>query len=230
MSQFLLALGVFLVAHLVPAAPSIRSALVRRLGRTAYLVGYSAVSLALLAWVLNAAQNADVVTLWDPAPWQWLAAFALMPLATFFMVAGLLAPNPMSISLRRGDRVPEIARITRHPVLWGFIIWAAAHVPPNGRLVPVILFASMALFSMAGFMLLDHKARTRLGDETWRTMVQGTSVIPFAALLAGGARWPKLRSLAVPALLSALLFGWFVLQGHRLLIGPDPMAGLLAWF
>ena len=119
MSQFLLALGVFLVAHLVPAAPSIRSALVRRLGRTAYLVGYSAVSLALLDWVLNAAQNADVVTLWDPAPWQWLAAFALMPLATFFMVAGLLAPNPMSISLRRGDRVPEIARITRHPVLWG---------------------------------------------------------------------------------------------------------------
>ena len=226
MSQFLLALGIFLIAHLAPAAPRVRSALVRVLGRTTYLVGYSAVSLVLLAWVLNAARNADVVTLWDPAPWQWRAAFALMPIATFFIVAGLLAANPLSISLRPGDRVPEIARITRHPVLWGFIIWAAAHVPPNGRLVPVILFASMALFSTAGFMLLDRKTRKRMGDETWRTMAQGTSVLPFAALLAGGARGPKLGSLALPALLSALLFGWFVLQGHRLLIGLDPVAGL----
>lgn len=230
MSQFLLALGVFLVAHLVPAAPRIRAALIGALGRVAYLVAYSAVSLALLAWVIHAAQNADVVTLWDPAPWQWLVTFVTMPVATFFLVAGLLAPNPLSISVRRGDKVPEIARITRHPVLWGFIIWAAAHVLPNGRLVPVILFASMAVFSAAGFTLLDHKARTRLGDETWRTMIRGTSVVPFAALLAGRGRGPKLGSLAVPAMVSALLFGWFVLQGHRVLIGPDPLSGLLAWF
>ena len=187
-------------------------------------------SLALLAWVLNAAQNADVVTLWDPAPWQWLAAFALclLPRSSWWRACSrrtlCRSACGVAIAFRKSLASPAT------PYFGDLIIWAAAHVPPNGRLVPVILFASMALFSMAGFMLLDHKARTRLGDETWRTMVQGTSVIPFAALLAGGARWPKLRSLAVPALLSALLFGWFVLQGHRLLIGPDPMPGLLAWF
>jgi uncharacterized membrane protein len=31
-----------------------------------------------------------------------------------------------------------------------------------------------------------------------------------------------------PALIAAAVHGWFVLQGHALLIGPDPLAGLAA--
>jgi uncharacterized membrane protein len=230
MTEFLVALTVFLVAHLAPAAPGVRPALIAVLGRATYLAGYSAISLLLLAWIVVAARNAEVVTLWDPARWQWVTPFVLMPFSLFLIVAGLMSPNPLSISLRQGEGVPEIARITRHPVLWGFILWAASHVPANGSLVPVILFVSMALFSTAGFLLLDRKARSRLGQETWLQLARGTSVVPFAALLAGGGRWPKLRPLVLPAVLSALLVLWFVLQGHRVLIGPDPLPGLLAWF
>ncbi|MGF1631692.1 MAG: NnrU family protein [Kiloniellaceae bacterium] len=52
MTTFLLAIAVFIVAHVVPAATGLRAWLIGRFGRRAYLVGYSLVSLAALAWVI----------------------------------------------------------------------------------------------------------------------------------------------------------------------------------
>jgi len=48
-TQFFLAIAVFLAAHVVPAATGLRGFLIARLGRRAYLVGYSLVSLACIA-------------------------------------------------------------------------------------------------------------------------------------------------------------------------------------
>ena len=72
------------------------------------------------------------------------------------------------------------------------------------------------------------KAHKRIGPERWRELAAGTSILPFAALLSGRARWQALRALVLPALIAAALYIWFVLQGHALLIGPDPLAGLTA--
>ena len=228
MFEFCIALTAFLVAHLIPASRSLRARLILLMGRTAYLVAYSILSLVLLGWLIVAAQRADTVWLWDPAPWQWHVPFIAMPMATFLLVAGLLSANPLSISLRGGTTPGPITAITRHPVLWAFLIWATAHIPPNGTGVALLLFGAMALFSLFGFILLDLKARKRLGPERWRELAAETSILPFAALLSGRARWNVLRPLILPALIAAALYVWFVLQGHALLIGPDPLAGLAA--
>ncbi|MDJ1157518.1 NnrU family protein [Chelatococcus sp. SYSU_G07232] len=229
MVGFLSALTAFLVAHLVPAMPAVRGRLVAALGRGGYLAAYSLLSLGLLAWVIVAARRAETVMLWDPAPWQWVVPFAAMPLAAFLLVAGLAEPNPLSVSLRSGSEPGPVTAITRHPVLWGFLIWACAHIPPNGRLVPVILFGTMALLSCVGFLLVDRRARARLGAERWAALSRRTSVVPFAALLAGRARRPALAPLARAAAVALVLVVWFVAQGHALLIGPDPLAGLPAF-
>jgi uncharacterized membrane protein len=84
----------------------------------------------------------------------------------------------------------------------------------------------MAAFSLLGFIIVDAKARRRLGRERWRALAGKTSVIPFVALLAGRAPWRTLARLLWPAFAAAALHGWFVLMGHALLIGPDPLAGL----
>ena len=168
MFEFCIALTAFLVAHLIPASRSLRARLILLMGRTAYLVAYSILSLVLLGWLIVAAQRADTVWLWDPAPWQWHVPFIAMPMATFLLVAGLLSANPLSISLRGGTTPGPITAITRHPVLWAFLIWATAHIPPNGTGVALLLFGAMALFSLFGFILLDLKARKRLGPERWR--------------------------------------------------------------
>jgi uncharacterized membrane protein len=228
MIEFCAALTAFLVAHLIPASRGLRARLILLMGRTAYLAVYSLLSLALLGWLIVAAQRAETVWLWDPAPWQWHVPFIAMPMATFLLVAGLLSANPLSISLRGGTEPGPITAVTRHPVLWAFLIWAAAHIPPNATMVALLLFGAMALFSLLGFVLLDLTARTRLGPERWRKLAAGTSVLPFAALLSGRARWSALRALVLPALMALAVYVWFVLQGHALIIGPDPLAGLTA--
>lgn len=228
MIEFFIALAAFLVAHLIPASPGLRAGLIARMGRTAYLVAYSVLSLALLGWLVVAAQRAETVWLWDPSPWQWHVPFIVMPIAAFLLVAGLVQPNPLSISFRGGKTPGPITAVTRHPVLWAFLLWALAHIPPNGTLVALLLFGTMAAFSLVGFALLDAKARKRLGPERWRALSAGTSVVPFAALVAGKAPWSALSRLVLPALIAAALYLWFVFQGHALLIGPDPLAGLMA--
>jgi uncharacterized membrane protein len=222
MTRFLLALSVFLVAHLVPAAPALRGRLVAALGRRTYLVLYSVVSLALFAWLVAEARAADTIALWDIAPWQGWVPILVMPFATALLVAGLLQPNPLSISLRPAAELPAIAGITRHPVLWGALLWALAHIPPNGRLAPVLLFGAMAAFSAVGFVLLDAKARQRLGPEAWATLAGKTSILPFAALLQGRAGPIRWRRLAPAAAVALVIYAWFLLQGHAWLIGPDP--------
>jgi uncharacterized membrane protein len=228
MTEFSLALSVFLAAHLIPASPGLRSRLIATMGRTTYLSAYSVLSLGLLAWLILAAQRAETVLLWHPAPWQWHVPFLAMPVAAFLLIAGLAWPNPLSISLRSGEEPGPIVAITRHPVLWGFLIWAASHVPPNGSLVAVLLFGGMAAFSILGFFLLDLKARRRMGADRWRARSAGTSSVPFSALLQGRASWRSLRPLMLPASVAVFVYAWFILQGHALLIGPDPLAGLLA--
>lgn len=54
-TEFLLALAIFLGAHIIPARPRLRAALIARLGRRGYLLGFSLLSLGLLYWLIIAA-------------------------------------------------------------------------------------------------------------------------------------------------------------------------------
>ena len=222
MTEFLLALAAFVLAHLVPAMPGVRPRLVALAGRPAYIAVYSVLSLVLLAWLVVAARRADDLWLWQPAGWQWLVAALLMPVSLVLLVAGLAEPNPLSVSLRRsdGETLPASAVLARHPVLCGFLLWALAHVPANGRLVPVILFGTMAALAALGMPMLDRKAQRRLGDETWRRLAG--QPVPLSRT--------RLAHLAGAAVLAIALYAWMLAQGHALLIGPDPLGGLRAFY
>lgn len=226
MIELAAALVVFVVAHMVPAMPGVRARLIASVGRTIYLTVYSLVSLALLAWLVVAARRAEVVELWTPAAWQWVVPVLAMPLSAFLIAAGVMQPNPLSVSLRKGDAPGPIVAVTRHPLPWGFLIWALAHVPPNGRVASLILFGGMAALAAAGLPLLDRKAKARLGARRWEDMARDTSSVPFAAVLAGRTRLHA--GLLAPAAIALALYLWFLLQGHAWLIGPDPWAGLRA--
>ncbi|MGP9820763.1 NnrU family protein [Salinarimonas sp. NSM] len=217
MIEFAAALVVFLLAHASPARLGLKERLVARMGRRGYLVGYSLVSLALLAWLIDAARRAPHLPLWDPAPWQAWVPLVAMPVAFVLLVAGLAQPNPLSISLRAGDEPGAIVAVTRHPVLWGFLVWALAHIPSNGDLVSLVLFGGMAVFAAVGFPILDRRARTRLGEARWRVLVE-----------RGGPRTER-GGLALAAFAGLMLYAWFLLRGHALLIGVDPVAWLAWW-
>ena len=218
MTQFIVSLLVFLALHSVPAIPAIRQKLVKTLGRRTYLILYSLASLAALGWVFHAALRLDYVELWSPEPWQAWFPIVLSPLAFFLLVAGLISPNPVSISFRRGDNQPgAIVSITRHPVLWGFFLWAVGHVIANGDLRSLILFGVLALFAVFGIVMTERRNKLNpLRDPT--------SVIPFAAVLRGQTRLRTDTAMLVAFIISAALTSWLLLGGHAVLFGADPLA------
>ncbi len=223
MTQFLLALAVFLALHSVPAIPAIRTVLVERLGRRAYLVLYSLVSLATLGWVFHAAFRLDYVPLWDPAPWQaWLALMA-SPIALFLLVTGLVSPNPASITFRRGDAAyGAITTVTRHPVLWGFLFWAFGHLVANGDLRSLMLFGVFVLFALFGMLMAERRGSKR--NPAWNEITATTSIVPFAAVVVGRTRLRIDRAMIIGFIIALALTIWLLSGGHAAIFGADPLA------
>lgn len=144
--------------------------------------------------------------------------------AFLLFAGGAVCPNPLSISFSKSrfdpDR-PGIVAITRHPILWGFALWAFAHVVPNGDLVSVVMFGGFGSFALLAMPIVDRHKRRALGPS-WRDLADRTSLVPFGALAAGRIRmrWrtPQLlATLAIGAGLYAALL-WL----HPYLFGPDP--------
>ncbi|MBJ3783144.1 NnrU family protein [Devosia sediminis] len=224
MIQFLLAVALFLALHSVPAIPAIRQRLVERLGRRLYLILYSLASILSLVWVFHAAFALDYVELWPPAPWQAWLTLALVPIALFLLIAGLLSPNPLSVSFRRGEATPgAVVSITRHPVLWGFILWAFGHVIANGDLRSLMLFGTLGLFAGLGIMMTEKRNRRRLGEE-WDRAVAGTSILPFVAIATGRARLGVDRTMLLSLVLALIITVWLLMGGHAALFSADPLA------
>lgn len=223
MTEFLIAFGAFLVLHSIPAIAPIRQGLIDRFGRRSYFMVYSVVSLVVLGWLIHATLYLDYVPLWTPAPWQAWTTMVAAPTGIFLVLAGLFSVNPLSLSVRSGFRRGSIVAITRHPVLWGFLIWAAAHFVPNGDLGGILLFGGLALFCVAGFFIVEKRARRRLGED-WKRIAGTTSTVPFRAIVDRRARLSVDMPIAFAFILTAVLTYWLLVGGHTLLFVADPLA------
>lgn len=224
--EFLSAVAVFLVSHRVPASRRVRPWLVARLGEKLYLGIYGLISLGAVIWLISAAVRAPAFPLWQQDVWHAVVPLAAMPLAAMLLGAAVLSPNPLSISLwpaSPAEPMPAIATVTRHPLLWGFAIWAASHVPPNGELVSVFLFSGLCSFALHGMWLLDRKRLAALGTAEWHRLAEGTSVVPFAAALTGRGRIMLDGRLVAGAAIGLLSYGYFLLDGHGRIIGVEPL-------
>lgn len=229
MSEFLVALALFLLSHAIPARIAIRQRLVAAMGERVYLISYSLLSLGLLAWLIDAARRAPFVALWELERWHYLVPLALMLPASMLLVGGAISANPLSVTFSRATYDPGrpgIVAVTRHPLLWAFALWAFGHLLPNGDLVAIVMFGGFGLFALAGMAAVDRRKRRTMGRDTWQAIAARTSIIPGVALLSRRARWrwqiaPLLGTVVGGASLYVVL-----LFMHPLLIGPDPLAAL----
>jgi uncharacterized membrane protein len=178
----------FVGGHFALSSLPVRLALINKLGETRFLVAYSIVILVVFAWMAAAFADAPVEALWTPAPaLGWLPAIA-MPISIFLMVCGITTPSPTLAGARLDDPgrnlVGGIVRITRHPFLNGTALWAIVHLAANGESRSVILFAGILILSVGGMWHID-KRREFLYGADWGPVLMSTSVVPFAAILAG---------------------------------------------
>jgi uncharacterized membrane protein len=225
MTEVVLALTAFLLLHSVPALPTIRGRLTAALGLRLYLLVYSTTSVALLIWVLRAAWSTEYVELWQPGSRSAIANLVLSPLGLFLVTAGLISPNPASVSFMAGDAPGAITTITRHPVLWGFLLWSIGHVAANGDMRSLLIFGGLGLFSAVGIRVTEKRARRRMGDH-WSSIGTSTSVFPLIALFLGRAKL-RLDGRLIAALAVTLLVTlWLLVGGHAALFGADPILAL----
>lgn len=208
MIEFFAALLLFLASHSIPSRPSLRGRAVALIGEGPYLLLYALLSIALLAWLVSAAIRAPVVPLWGPGIWAYHLALAAMLPACWLLVGGLANPNPASVSLsrRRFDPAsPGLGGLVRHPVMWGFALWAGVHILANGDLVMLILFGTFLVFAVAGMKLLDRRRGGLARATGW-----GWTGRDLLVTFGGGS-----------------LLYLVLLALHPMLIGPDPAVVLL---
>jgi len=216
--EFAFAYVVFFLSHSLPVRPPLRPWLQARLGSVGFTLGYSALSLAVLAWLIAAAGRAPHVALWDWAPWQVHVPLTVMGPVCLILALFIGRPNPFSFGGARNEQFdparPGIVRLSRHPLLLALALWAAAHVVPNGDLAHVILFGTFAAFALLGGRLVDRRRRREMGPE-WQRMRDLVANAPlFLASLSGGT---LLRLAAGVALYGALLWA------HPFLFGVSPL-------
>ncbi len=223
MAEFAAALLFFLAAHVLPAATGLRGRAIERLGRRLYLTLYSVVSIAALVWLIAAAQRAPTVSVWPAGPHTALVPLLAMAPACLLFAAALLRPNPLSVSFRGGPTpaaAPGILALTRHPVLWAFFLWAAAHAVANGDVVGLIMFGGFAAFSLAGMRIMPWRARRTMTPDEFAA----------ACAVAQGPLPARLRRAWSPQTAAELAAGVALYAGalaaHAPVIGIDP----LAWF
>lgn len=190
--HLLAAAAFWLAVHIGLAGTPLRGGLVGTLGANGFRGVFSVLSvvgLGLLIWTYNrASQSEAFYGLWVPERWMYWVTFLVMPVALLLFVGSVSGPNPTAVGaeglLQRPDPARGILRITRHPMLWSFVLWAAAHMVPNGDFASLVLFGTILITALYGMPSIDRK-RAAADPQGWAAFAGKTSIVPFAAIMAG---------------------------------------------
>jgi len=181
--EFAAVFAVFFLTHSIPVRPAVKSRLVAVVGARGFGLGYSALSLAMLALLIWAAGEAPYVQLWPQMPWQRHAVHLGMLAVCLIAALSIARPNPFSFGGAQNDRFdpqsPGIVRWTRHPILLVLGLWAGLHLLPNGDLAHVILFGVLGGFAVAGRALIDRRKRRVLGTQRWAALNEARKAAPM---------------------------------------------------
>lgn len=187
-----LAAGLFVGSHFLLSSPPVRDPLVAMLGEKPFQGLYSLIALALIIWLAMAYNAAPSVAVWWPPIGLQHVSLTVMVVASILVVGALTTPSPTAAGTDAealAARGPVgLARITRHPMMWGIGLWGISHLLANGDAAAMILFGSLTFLALAGPLAIDAKRRMALGP-VWQGYARQTSYIPFAAIAAGRTRF-----------------------------------------
>jgi uncharacterized membrane protein len=220
MDMLVLAAAAFLLTHFVSSTP-LRAAIAGAIGEGGYLVAYSVVAFATIIWMSMAYGKAPTEPLFEGLR---LAPAILMPFAFILAACGILSRNPTAVGaarlLKDAEPARGIIRVTRHPLMWGFILWSTAHILARGELKSLVFFGSFLILASCGALLIDARKSRTLGDD-WRRFARATSYFPFLAIAQGRNRL-DLREIGLRnPLIGLALYGaffWF----HPMIFGARP--------
>jgi uncharacterized membrane protein len=226
MTMVLAAVIAFVGTHFLLSHP-LRAPIVGRIGEAPFLGLYSLVAAVTLGWVIVAFRAVGPEQPWWPVgDALWIIATLVMLIASILLMGSLIG-NPAMPNPGTPGAVPAEARgvfaITRHPMMWSFVLWGVAHIMVMPTLSNIILAKAIILLALVGAALQDRKKET-LQPERWRAWEAKTSYWPFAAIASGRARFGGFR----PHDLAGGLILWLAATwAHTPLAGMP--AGIWRW-
>lgn len=169
----------FLMSH------SLRATMVRALGANGFLLAYSAISLALFIWmVVEFGRAPKAVMFWSSGDAVWAVASVITLLAAI-LFAGSFVRNPSfpGVPDVLAAQMPSgVFKVTRHPMMWGFALWATAHMLVAPRTDNFIFSGSILFLALAGAKAQEIKKLKLTGVE-WEAWLRRTHF------------WPRLTAL-----------------------------------
>ena len=160
MTLLIIGLALWVVAHWFKRiVPGLRAQLGDK--------GKGIVALALLGSVVLMVigyRAADVIPVYQPMAGMGHANNALMFIAVYLYAVGgtkgLLYP------------------IMRHPMLWGTVLWAAAHLLVNGDQASIVLFGGIGLWALISIPLINRA-------QSWTPPINGRGIKGDLMAVAG---------------------------------------------
>jgi uncharacterized membrane protein len=190
------------------------------LGQVGFLGLYSVVALAIFVPLIRlyfTSKHAGA-QLWalPRGPLLSWAVYAGMALAFVLLVSSFLRPSPGGVV--PGDTTPKgVYRITRHPMVMAFVVFALVHLLPNGSTADVAFFGGFAAFALIG---AAHQDRRKLatGPAGYREFYEHTPFLPFTGrdTLAG------LRELSPIAVVVGIALTAGIRYFHSAWFGGNP--------
>ena len=222
LNSLILAAVVWVLLHLGVSGTALRMRIVDAIGAGPFRIVFSLVSVAVIYWLATSYGKAGAVSvLWTSPHWLIVICMLLMLPALLFLVGSVTVRNPTMVggksALATNDAARGILRVVRHPMLWAFAIWAAAHLIMFGTLGGVVFFGSFLVVALAGMPSLDAKIGKR-NSQGWATFVQATSNIPFAAIAQGRNRF-VFAEIGVWRIAIAILAWFGLIALHPLVFG-----------
>ncbi|MEM7701218.1 MAG: NnrU family protein [Pseudomonadota bacterium] len=219
MLELIVANAAFVGTHFAMSHP-LRAPLVKALGALGFQIAYSIVSFATLGWVYFAFTAAPPADLGGSGEIGWIIA-TILTLPAMVLFAGSMQGNPALGLPGAEDQAraePKgVFTITRHPMMWGFGLWALSHLVLFWSTRTMITAFAMGFLALVGAKMQDRKKRTQMG-EAWAEWESRTSY------------WPRLSGFAkagvVPWALGLILFAG--LSYLHMPIGGIP-AGIWRW-
>ena len=191
LANLIAAAAAFVGTHFVLSHP-LRARLVRVMGEKAFPALYSLVAFATFGWMVLAFRGVPpAAPLWDGfASGPWISATVLMLVASVLLVGSFIGnpamPAPGAAAL--AAKGPHgVFHTTRHPMMWSFALWSAAHalVSPTPRVI--VLSLAVGFLALAGSHMQDRKKEVLMGPA-WQGWEARTSYWPrFGALGKAGA-------------------------------------------
>ena len=177
MNLLIVAALIWIGVHVGLAGTRLRDRVVARIGEGPFRAVFSLLSIVVIVFLVRAWSVSPTSLLWVVPNWvRWILVggdgAGVRPVRRLGEPA-----NPTMVGAPAAMAQPPrgMFRVTRHPMLWSFAIWAAVHAIGNGDTASIVFFGAFLVTALAGMPSIDAKWPRR-NPATWQALSAATSV------------------------------------------------------